>query len=201
MFTLRSSGWLLAVFLVAAGCGEGGDFEFGENISGVTFAFYHADEGIHPSKVVLDNPRNPFRFDAIGSDTKWDILGNGGNAGAFYAWATLLAREPTGEHQFYTATKLRDIYNAREVVGTERERVRQMAIDGFQAVLDFFPDSVTFDPTATQAFRLATPSVMGILDLNGDVLGDWILVPDQNGELVAIKGAGVDITRPEPEDD
>jgi hypothetical protein len=67
-----------------------------------------------------------------------------------------------------------------------------MAIAGFQAVLDEFPDSVTFDSTGTQTFRLATPALMGILDLNGDVNGDWVLVVDQNGDLVAVKGAGVD---------
>jgi len=196
MFTLRFRWILVAFALAAGGCGDDGEFQFGENISGLQFQFYSADEGIHPSKVVLQNPRNPFRFAAIGSDTKWDILGNGGNAGAFYAWATLLAREPTGEHQYYTATKLRDLFESGEVQGPNREKLRQMAIAGFQSVLDAFPDSVTFDPTATQAFRLATPALKGILDLNGDVLGDWILVPDQNGELVAIKGAGVDVTRP-----
>ena len=112
----------------------------------------------------------------------------------------MLAREPTGEHQFFTATKLRDIYNAREVEGILREEVRQHAIDAFQAVLDEFPDSVIVDATGTQNFRLATPSMIGILDLNGDVLGDWVLLPDENGNLVAIKGAGVDRTRPEVEE-
>ena len=199
MFISRSKWLLPALLLMIWGCGDDAQFEFGENISGVEFRFYDSDEGIHPSKVVLDNPNNPFRYDAIGSETKWDILGNGGNAGAFYAWATLLAREPTGEHQYYTATKLRDIYAAQEVEGPDREKVRQMAIAAFQTVLDDFPDSVTFDPSGTEAFRLATPALMGILDLNGDVLGDWILVPDQNGELVAIKGSGVDVTRPEVE--
>jgi hypothetical protein len=191
----------LALLLLLSACGDdGAEFVVGENISGLKFEFYRDDEGIYPSTVVLKNPRNPFRNNPPSDDTKFEIQGSGGNAGAFYAWATLLAIQPTGEHQYYAATKLRDIYDAREVEGADREKVRQMAIDAFQAVLDFFPDSVTFDVTATQAFRLATPSLIGILDLNGDVLGDWVLVLDENGMPVAVKGAGVDRTRPDVEE-
>jgi hypothetical protein len=192
MFTSPCRWILLVLLLSASACGDDGEFRFGENLSGLQYEFYDVKEGVHPSTVVLENRRNPFRNAAIGTDTKWEILSSGGNAGAFYAWATLLARAPTGEHQYYTATKLRDIYNAREVEGPQLDLVRQMAIAGFQAVLDEFPDSVTFDSTGTQTFRLATPALMGILDLNGDVNGDWVLVVDQNGDLVAVKGAGVD---------
>lgn len=192
MFTSRCRWVLLVLLLSASACGDDGEFRFGENLSGLQYEFFDMEEGVHPSKVVLKNRRNPFRNSAVGAETKWDILANGGNAGAFYAWATLLAREPTGEHQFYTATKLRDIFNAGEIEGPDRQKVREMAIAGFQAVLDDFPDSVTFDSTGTQTFRLATPALQGILDLNGDVNGDWVLVVDQNGDLVAVKGAGVD---------
>lgn len=200
MSTSRSSSrWmLLALLLLAGACGDA-EFQFGKNISGLQFELYDETEGIHPSKSVLANPRNPFRRRSIGAETKWAILAGGGNAGAFYAWATLLAREPTGEHQYFTATKLRDIFASGEVVGPDRQTVRAMAIAGFQSVLDHFPDSVTFDATGTQTFRLATLAVIGILDLNGDVLGDWVLVQDQNGNLVAVKGAGVDRSRPQVE--
>lgn len=185
--------WILVLFAsLLAACGSDGDYRYSENVSGLEFDFYRDDEGIHPSKSTLSNPHNPFRYSVIGDDTKWEILASGGNAGAFYAWASILARVPTGEHQYYTATKLRDLYNANEVAPSDRETVRQMAIDGFQTVLDDFPDSVTYDASGTQAFRLATPALLGILDLNGDVEGDWVLVRDQNGELVAIKGGGVD---------
>jgi len=196
MYSSRYSWLLLALLLSASACGDDSEFRFGKNISGLKFEFFNESEGIHPSKVVLENPRNPFRNVIIGQDTKWEILAGGGNAGAFYAWASILAREPTGEHQYYTATKLRDIYDAREVEGAVRETVRQMAIAGFQTVLDDFPDSVTFDATGTQTFRLATPALLGILDLNGDVKGDWVLVLDQNGNPIAVKGAGVDGQRP-----
>lgn len=189
MFSSHCKWWLLALLLTLGACGDDSDYQFGSNISSLKFELYSDDEGIFPSDVVLSNPRNPFRKEVISADTKWKILASGGNAGAFYAWATLLAREPTGEHQYYTATKLRDIYNSHEVEGPDNETVRTMAIAGFQAVLDFFPDSLTFDATGTQTFRLATPALIGILDLNGDVQGGWILVTDANGELVAIKGS------------
>ncbi len=190
---------MAAIVLTAGACGDDPEPVFGVNLSGLTYQFFDETEGVHPSTAVLDNPRNPFRFLGISDTTKFAILGGGGNAGAFYAWATLLVRQPTGEHQFFTANKLRDILEAGEVEGPNRETVRQMAINGYQAILDDFPDSVIFDSTGTQFFRLATPAVIGILDLNGEVFGDWVLVPDQNGDLVAIKGAGVDNTRPTPE--
>lgn len=187
--------WLV-LLLIASACGDDGEYRFQQNLSGLKFEFFDETEGVHPSKATLENPRNPFRYTGVGAETKWDILAGAGNAGAFYAWATLLANEATGEHQYYTATKLRDIYEANEVVGPDRERVRLMAIAGFQTVLDDFPDSVTFDASGTQAFRLATPALIGILDLNGDVEGDWVLVVDPNGQPVAVKGAGLDGRRP-----
>ena len=192
--------WLSFATITTAACGDP-DFRFGENITGIQFEFFDENEGVFPSTVVLQNPRNPFRHHPIGSETKWAILGSGGNAGAFYAWATLLAREATGEHQFYTATKLRDIYNAREVQGDDLELVREMAIAAFQAVLDDFPDSVTFDFTGTRTSRLATPAYLEILGLDGAPQGDWVLVLDEDGNPVAIKGAGVDVDRPEPAED
>ncbi len=200
MFTSGCRRLVVFCVLLASACGDDPEFRFGENISGLEFEFFREDEGVHPSKVVLSNPRNPFRETGIGAETKFAILNGGGNAGAFYAWATLLAREPTGEHQYFAALKLRDIHDSGEIEGADRERVRQMAIDGFQAVLDHFPDSVIVDVTGTQSFRLATPSLIGILDLNGDVLGDWVLLQDENGDPVAIRGAGVDRPRPEVEE-
>ena len=42
-----------------------------------------------------------------------------------------------------------------------------MAIDAYQAVLDHFPDDVTFDATVTFSFGLATPAYNGIIELGG----------------------------------
>jgi len=112
-------------------CGDdSARYRFGENITGIQFELFDPSEGIHPSDVTLNNPRNPFRQVNISDNTKFDILTDGGNAGAFYAWATLLAKIPIGENQYYTATKLRDIFLSGEVAQEDSEVVRQMAIGG-----------------------------------------------------------------------
>ena len=119
--------FILVVFCVS--CGDAPQYRFGENITGIEFEFFDPTEGVHPSKVTLNNPSNPFRNIVISDDVKFDIFGNGGNAGAFYAWAALLANIPIGENQYGTATKLRDIYLANEVATPEeREEVRLMAL-------------------------------------------------------------------------
>ena len=62
MYTSRYRSLLLALLLAASACGDDPDPLFGENISGVTYEFFDEEEGIHPSTIILDNPRNPFRF-------------------------------------------------------------------------------------------------------------------------------------------
>ncbi|MGB8223679.1 MAG: hypothetical protein WCF10_13925 [Polyangiales bacterium] len=189
--SLIKCGFLAAVVLMLA-CGDAPEYRFGENITGIQFELFDPTEGIHPSKVTLYNPRNPFREVNIGDDTKYDILSEGGNAGAFYAWATLLAKVPVGENQYYTATKLRDIFEANEVPQQDQEIVRQMAINAFQTVLDCFPESVYFDVTGTFPRKLATLSYQEILKLGGAPQGDWTLVQDSNGNLTAVQSTGLD---------
>jgi hypothetical protein len=180
---------LLVLFTVS--CGDAPEYRFGENISGLEFEFFDPTEGVHPSKVTLNNPQNPFRNIVISDDVKFDILGNGGNAGAFYAWAALLANIPIGENQYGTAVKLRDIYLANEVATPEeREQVRLMAIAGFQAILDCFPDELLFDATGTFGLKLATLAYIEILDLRGVPEGDWVLVTNARGEPEAVRSTG-----------
>ena len=180
--------FVLVVLAVACG-GDSEEYRFGFNTTGIEFVFFNIDEGIFPSKVTLTNPNNPFREYAIGSVTKFDILDDGGNAAAFYAWAVVLAGEPTGENQYYAATKLRDIFLSDEVAEDDREIVRDMAIEGFQRVLDCFPDSESFDVTGTFPRKLATPAYQNIVDLGGRVQGDWALVLDTNGNPRAVRSA------------
>jgi len=183
---------LIGLLLVAFACGDDPEYEFGFNTTGIQFELIDPTEGIHPSKVTLSNPRNPFREFGVSDDTKFAILDAGGNAGAFYAWATVLASIPIGENQFYTAIKLRDIFEANEVPEEDREKVRQMAVDGFQAVLDCFPESVRFDPTGTFNVRFATDAYKEILELGGVPQGDWTLVTDSRGDDAAVRSTGID---------
>lgn len=190
MYSSRIKWIWLSALVLAASCGETPEYRFGRNITGIRFELFDPTEGIHPSQVTLENPRNPFRESAPSDDTKFDILDNGGNAGAFYAWARLLADIPIGENQYYTATKLRDLLEANEVRPEEREIVRQMAINGFQAVLDCFPDDVFFDVTGTFPRRLATLAFQEIVGLGGTPQGDWTLVQDSNGFPTAVQSTG-----------
>ncbi|MGB5504171.1 MAG: hypothetical protein WBM75_17375 [Polyangiales bacterium] len=182
----------LGLVLAAAACGDDGQYEFGFNTTGIEFELFDPTEGVHPSKVTLSNPRNPFRESGVSDDTKFAILGDGGNAGAFYAWATVLAEIPIGENQFFTAVKLRDLYESNEVAEEDRDTVRRMAIDGFQALLDCFPESLLFDASGTVSTRFATLAYGQILDLGGVVQGDWVVVEDSLGNPTAVRSTGID---------
>jgi len=182
----------LGLVVLAVACGDTQEYRFGFNTTGIQFELFSETEGIHPSEVTLDNPHNPFREFNIGEDTKFDILDDGGNAAGFYAWATVLANIPIGENQYFTAIKLRDIYESNEVAEEDRETVRQMAVDGFQAVLDCFPQSLLFESTGTLALRLATLAYVQILDLGGVPQGDWTLVQDSRGNATAVRSTGLD---------
>jgi len=192
MFNLYIKFSLLALVLVAAACGDDPEYEFGFNITGIQYEFFDVTEGIHPSKVTLNNPRNPFREFDVSDDTKFQILGDGGNAGAFYAWATVLANIPIGENQYFTAIKLRDIYESNELAEEDRETVRQMAVNGFQAVLDCFPESLLFESSGTLALRLAPLAYAQILELGGVPQGDWVAVVNSRGNLTAVQSTGID---------
>lgn len=192
--------WRLVGFVVLAGaCIESGEYRYGENVTGLRFEIFDEDEGIHPADVTLTNPRNPFRDHPIGEETKFLLLAQGGNAAGFYAWATLLARAPSGENQFYTATKLHDVAVSGELSSAEEVcRVTRMAGRAYQAVLDFFPDSVSYLEDGTP-FYLAPLAYRGIEDLGLRVRGDWVLATDAGGNEVAVRIAGRDTPRPEIE--
>ena len=192
MFNLYIKFSLLGLVVVAVACGDDPEYEFGFNTTGIEFELFDPTEGIHPSKVTLNNPHNPFRESGVSDGTKFQILGDGGNAGAFYAWATVLADIPIGENQFFTAVKLRDIYESNEVAEEDRETVRQMAVDGFQALLDCFPESLLFESSGTLALRLAPLAYAQILELGGVPQGDWIVVVDSRGNATAVQSTGID---------
>ena len=67
----------LGLVVLAVACGDTQEYRFGFNTTGIQFELFSETEGIHPSEVTLDNPRNPFREFNIGEDTKFDILDDG----------------------------------------------------------------------------------------------------------------------------
>lgn len=186
-----TKGLIAALLMLSFACGgDNEEFRFGFNATGIEFVFFSENEGIHPSRDTLQNPNNPFREFAIGEDTKFDILDGAGNAGAFYGLAVALAGQPTGENQFFVASKLRDLALSGEVAEEDQKTVREMAIAAFQRVLDCFPDSQLYDVTGTFPRKLATPAYLQILDLGGAVEGDWTLTHNSDGEPQAIRGTG-----------
>ena len=178
----------LLICLQFSGCLEAGEYRYGGNVSGLTWRLYNENVGIHPHQDVLIDPNNPFAESGISDEMKWEVEQTGGHAASFYAWATLLAQQPSGEHQFYAAKRLMGLLRTGEVAEEESDAVRQMAIRGFQALLDYFPDSVTFDATGTIAYRLSTPAYQAILELGGVPEGDWLLVTLPNGDVQAVQG-------------
>ena len=184
-------GVLLVVALLLGGCAESdAEARYGVDIFGIVYQVDDPEEGIHPNNSVLVNENNPFRNNPLGLDERFEILGSGAAAATYYAWATQLAREPTGEAQFYTAVGLFRIYQAGAVDDPDDlEQTRLMAIAAAQSVLDNFPESVTFDATGNIATRLATPAYLLIVDLGGTPEGDWVLVQDPNGGVAAVRGS------------
>ena len=179
----------LAVVLVGfvASCAGDGQAWVGEGIADMKLDLRGANEGVYPDQSVLENPQNPFRQGAIGQETIWMIQGQGGAVPAFYAWATACARGATGERQFYAALDLMAVYQQNLAVPEDLARVRDLAIAGFQVVLDKFPDSVTYAADGETTYDLATPSVQHILELGGKVKGGWVLVTKQDGGIMAVR--------------
>jgi hypothetical protein len=178
---------VVVALLMATACGEPAEYRFGTNLTGLRFKPISPTEGVYPSRIVMSDPNNPFRNwpllnDAKNNNTKWRLLEGGASVGAFYAWATALAGEPTGENQFYTARLLGEIALTGAVESPDAgEQVRLMAIAGYQSMLDNFPDAVSFNEAGTVSFRLATPAYTAIGALDGGVLGGWVLVNTPTG--------------------
>lgn len=173
----------ILVGLLVASCGEPAEYRYGTNVSGLLFEPYGPTEGVHPDKTVLIDPANPFANAPFGPVSKWKILEGGGSVAGFYAFATMLVREPIGENQYFAAQALSDIARTNSLKDpSQRDAVTAMAIAGFQSVLDHFPESRGYDPTGTTSYRLATPAYKAILALGGKVDGDWVLLKTADGE-------------------
>ncbi len=183
---MRISFVLVLALVVAAGCTADGDPWDGESLP-TELTLYSPDVGVHPDRSILDDPDNPFAVGALADTTVWELQSNGGNVAAFYAWATANARGASGERQYYAALDLKAIYQLDQAIEDDLPTVRDLAIRGFQAVLDHFPEAVTYDATGTITYELATPSYNAILDLGGEVTGGWILITNADGTSVAVR--------------
>ncbi|MCY1083319.1 hypothetical protein [Archangium lansingense] len=180
--------WLvLAAAVGISGCYEPASFVYGESLKDLTFQFHSPNVGIYPDNSVLVDPNNPFAQSTPGAETKWQIQSSGAHVAAFYSWATLLARDPGGEAQFYVGNTLLAIYQNGAASQEDLPKVKEQGIRAYQSVLDNFPDAVTYDATGTIAYDLVTPAYKGIVEMGGKVTGGWVLMSTSNGQDRAVK--------------
>lgn len=178
---------LVPLTLAWSGCSNDATFYYGDSLGDLTLSLYSANEGIYPDTSALADPDNPFATSSLGAETKWDVQSSEGPIAGFYVWATVLAREPSGEAQFYVGLDLATAFLSGDANVVDPPEIQAQGIRAYQSVLDQFPDSVTYDATGTIAYDLATPSYLGILSLGGEVQGGWFLVTKEDGQKRAVK--------------
>ncbi len=176
----RIASCVLLMSAMSVGCALEGEPIESIDLDAVQFHVCGPDMGVHPDDSVLVDPDNPFRGVPITEDAKWAIQSSGKTIAAFYSWATIAARAPHGEAQYYASLNLKGIVDRELATGADLSAARALSIRGFQSLLDNFPDAVTFDATGTIAYELATPSYQAIVDLGGTPEG-WILVETPDG--------------------
>ena len=177
----------LGLVVVFGGCGDTPVYVVGADLETLSFNLHTANMGIHPDQSVLSDPNNPFADSALSEDTKWVITAEAGPIASFYVWATLLARMPGGEAQYYTSLALSDIYTQGLADPAALPYVRLMAIQGFQALLDHFPTSVSYQADGKSSYPLAPEAYRGIVALGGSVQGNWVVVELEGGGTTVIQ--------------
>lgn len=184
--TLRSLALAAMTAAVLPACAELEDptYLYGESLADIEFIVLDPDQGVYPNASITTHPENPFRR-GISLDSKFNVA-TSGPVPAFYGWAQALAQEPTGEHQFFTASAARDIYNRGLAEDEDLVYARSIAVRGYQNCLTEFPDSTaTFDVTGNARFDLLVQTIQGLEDLGGEIPAGWALAQGANGELVA----------------
>lgn len=176
----------LSLFLALAACSADYDdpsYRVGVSLADLSFEVTDPDMGVHPNRSILRDPNNPFA-EAISLEGKFDAFSDSFVAG-FYGMGTALATQPTGEHQFYTASALEGIYNFED--NEDPALVRDMAIRAYQSVLDNFPGSFTYDISGRPSFELGPAAIDGIERLGGTVQNGWRKVLTEDGTPTAVQ--------------
>lgn len=172
------------MLLLAIACvTEAPTWYYGDDLTDLSVIPVSWEEGVYPDTSVLADPNNPFA-DGIDSLVKWEILATDCVPG-FYAFATALATQPTGEHQFYTSNCLATVYQAARLAPEDTFWGWSAAVRGYQVVLDSFPDSVTYDATGTIAYPLAPLAFHGIQALGATPEG-WVEVITEDGSTAVV---------------
>jgi hypothetical protein len=150
---------LSLVIVIATGCTDVEDGDVTNEITLLTdtsLDLYCEDMGVYPETCVLEDPDNPFFMVSITEnvyeedDEGNEVLVSEGNKfeladdcpsakSKVYLWATALAKNPSGENQFFTADAFHQLYTEGG-----SENAREQAIKAYRAVLDHFFYSATY---------------------------------------------------------
>ena len=175
--------------LMSSACLEPGEPVYGASFTDAQFEVYDPSVGVYPSEAVLEDPNNPFALASPSSvESVFEIEAKDEtNVTAFYAWASGLARQPSGEPQYFAAVNLHEIWEAGNAPQADLPVVREMAIAGYTNVLEEFPGAFIYDETLTFTIELATPAYFGIVELGGTPPAGWVIVNDANGIPRAVR--------------
>ena len=124
---------LLMVTLIGCETPTAATYFYGTPLDEVTFNLHSLTMGVYPDESVIDDPNNPFASGGLDGDLRWEVTSGGLPVATFYAWATWLTYQPTGEAQFYTASALHAIYDLALCEDAELYYVRGLALDGYQS--------------------------------------------------------------------
>lgn len=133
----------LALLSALTGCGGGSGGQVVNTIElpqSTYLNLYCPSVGIADEECILFDPENPYARAAITDATKWDLADASPSAKSdFYLWATALAKNPTGENQYYTALSLHKLFTQGG-----SELAREQAKKAYRSLLDNYFDSVTY---------------------------------------------------------
>ena len=151
-----------------------------------------AEVGINTEPCVLEDRSNPYRTATIIEfsnqdpddleppfENKFDLNDAApGPKAKFYLWATALAKQPSGENQYYTARALHELWDEQVTAGFGDPIIQEQAIKAYRAVLDHFIDEATFFTTCD--FAPCPPNdeflyAVQVKDLTGQAL---VVSPD-----------------------
>jgi len=193
------------MILIAAGCGEVDDGEVRNAVQLPTDSvlnFFCENEGIFPDDCVLENPDNPYVSANVSEDTKFQLNDDAPSAKSrYYLWATALARQSSGENQYFTALSLQEVF-AESGSPTTRDQAKKAyrsVLDNFFLSATFFGVPVTqgdvffpvalkdlvgenlFDPTAANLVSLYSDPIFALEDM-----GEWGYIYDPATGITSI---------------
>lgn len=195
MLKSRSKQILLALtLLVLNNACRGDQDEGGETLTDVQLEnlplpSVDADQGIHPSKSVLGDVNNPFKYAVAGEVQKWPITTWADQAPAaraaakFYYWATILAQGPDGVRQMYVANTLVELSNRTDLSDEQKAKYKAAAIRAYQVVLDEFPEARDYND-AGDSWLINSIAYQKIVELGAKPQGDWVVLPGWNGGII-----------------